>query len=57
MNGKYHAQELEIFEATVEKPKNMKLLFNSLKTIPPTSIESQHAFLMQDSLLQKSEHD
>ena len=30
---------VEIFEATREKIKNIKLLFNYLKTIPPTSVE------------------
>ena len=39
MNGKHFSNELEIFEATRGKTKNIKLLFNSLKTIPPTFVE------------------
>ena len=40
MNGKYFLNELEIFEATGE---NIKLLFNSPKTIPPTFVEWERA--------------
>ncbi|XP_023230454.1 uncharacterized protein LOC111641584 [Centruroides sculpturatus] len=36
--------EIEIFEATGEKTHNICLLLNALKTIPPTSIESERAF-------------
>ena len=39
MNGKHYSNELEIFEATGEKTKNIKLLFNSLGAIPPTFVE------------------
>lgn len=42
MNGKYLSDELEIFEATRKNSKSIKLLFHSLKTILPTSIESEH---------------
>jgi hypothetical protein len=44
MKGKHLSKELEIFEATGEKNTNIKLLFNALKTVPPTSIESERAF-------------
>ena len=36
-------KELEIFEATGETTKNIKLLLNSLNIIPQTSIESERA--------------
>ena len=38
VNGRHISKELEIFEVTVEKTKHIKLLFNSLKSIPPTYI-------------------
>ena len=34
LNRKHLSKELEIFEAAGEKTKNIKLLFNSLKTTP-----------------------
>ena len=43
MNGKHFSNELEIFEATREKTKNIKLFFNSLKTICPTFVERERA--------------
>ena len=36
---KTFSNEIEIFESTEEKTKNIKLLFNSLKTIPSTFAE------------------
>lgn len=36
--------ELDIFEGTGEKTKNISLLLDALKTVPPTSIESERAF-------------
>ena len=39
MDGKHFSNELEIFEAIYEKvPKDIKLVFNYLKIIPPTSV-------------------
>ena len=35
MNGKHFSNELEIFEATEEKCKNIKLLFNYLEDHSP----------------------
>ena len=43
INGTHLSKELEIFEAAGEGNRNIKLLFNSLKTIPQTSIESERA--------------
>ena len=39
MNGKRFSNELDLFEATDKKTQNIKLLFNSPKTILPTFIE------------------
>ena len=39
INGQRFSKELKIFEATREKNKNLKLLLNSLKSIPPTSAQ------------------
>ena len=36
---KHLSKELDIFEATGESTKNVKMLFNSLDIIPRTSIE------------------
>lgn len=38
------SKELDIFEATGERTQNITLLLDALKTIPPTSIESERAF-------------
>ena len=42
--GKHLARELDVFEATGQRTTNITLLFNALKTIPPTSVESERAF-------------
>lgn len=41
---KHLKKELEIFEITNERTKNITLLLDALNTIPPTSIESERAF-------------
>ena len=43
MNRQHLSKLLKIFEVTGEKSKNIKLLPNSLRTIHPTSIESERA--------------
>ena len=40
---KHFSEELEIFEATSETTKNIKLFLNSLNIIPQTSIELERA--------------
>ena len=42
--SKQFSNELDIFEATGEMTTRIKSLFDALKTIPPTSIESERAF-------------
>lgn len=42
--GKYFGKELEVFEATGDRTLNITNLLNSLKSIPPTSVESERAF-------------
>lgn len=42
--GKYFGKELEVFEATGDRTLNITNLLNSLKSIPPTSVESELAF-------------
>lgn len=37
-------KEFDIFDSTGERTRNISLLLNGLKTIPPTSIESERAF-------------
>ena len=43
MNKRHFSNDLEIFDATGEKRENIKLLFNSLKTIPQTFVEWERA--------------
>lgn len=38
------SKEMKIFEATGKRTDNLEKLYNALKTIPPTSIESERAF-------------
>ena len=40
-----HVFELDVFEATGQQTANITLLYESLKTVPPTSVESERAFL------------
>ena len=42
MNEKHFSNEVKIFEATTEKTKNIKLLFNSLKSVLNTTERSQY---------------
>lgn len=42
--GKHFSKELEDFEATGERTLNITNLLNSMKSIPPTSVESKRAF-------------
>ena len=37
-------KEMAFFEASKSRPKNLDILFNTLKTIPPTSVEAERAF-------------
>ena len=39
-----HVFELDVFEATGQQTANITLLYESLKTVPPTSVESERAF-------------
>ena len=41
MIGKHISKELQIFEATGETIKDIKLLLNSLSILPQTSMESE----------------
>ena len=43
-NTKHLQKELNIFEVTGEKTNNIRFLIDALKTVPPTSIESERAF-------------
>lgn len=42
--GKHLARELDLFEATGQRPTNATLLYEALKSIPPTSVESERVF-------------
>jgi hypothetical protein len=37
-------KEMNLFEATKNRPSNLEKLYNALMTIPPTSVESERAF-------------
>ena len=37
-------KEIALFEASKSRPKNLDMIFNALKTIPPTSVEAERAF-------------
>ena len=37
-------KETVLFEASKSRPKNLDILFNTLKTIPPSSVEVERAF-------------
>ena len=44
LDKKQLQKEFEIYEATGNKTSNLKILFNALSTIQPTSVESERAF-------------
>ena len=44
IGSKLVKKEMALFEASKSKPKNLDMLFNALKTIPPTSVEAERAF-------------
>ena len=37
-------QEMNLFEATRKRATKLELLFNALRSIPPTSVEAERAF-------------
>lgn len=41
---KHISKELEIFEITAERTKNIDLLNDAIRSVPPTSVESERAF-------------
>jgi hypothetical protein len=45
--------EMVIFENTNKRPAILDLIFRTIKTMPPTSIEAESAFLVADLFLTK----
>ena len=41
---KHISKELEVFEVTSERTKNIDLLYDAIQSVPPTSVESERAF-------------
>ena len=41
---KHKSKELDIFEITSERTKNIDLLNDAIRSVPPTSVESERAF-------------
>lgn len=42
--GQHLAKEFDVFESTGQRTTNITLLLDALKTVPPTSVESERAF-------------
>ena len=47
------AKDMLAYEASGKRPKNLDLLVNALKSIPPTSVESERIFSITNKTLTK----